>query len=122
MTKAELLDSNTQLLDLVTKILTEEGMTATDMFFWGIAISVIGFLLIWGGVTAKKTIKLEVSTMIASSEKGIDKLIMIQEMHVEELIEVKEMQVKAGKERSRMLDKLENHEGRIVKIEDDKDS
>lgn len=120
MTKSELLDSNSQLLELVSKIITEEGMTATDMFFWGIAISVIGFLLVWGGITAKNTIKLEVGAMITSSKEGIDKLIMIQEIHVEELTEVKEQQVKAGAERTRMLDRLENHEGRIEKIEGEK--
>jgi hypothetical protein len=117
MTKAELLDSNTQLLDLVSQILTEEGMTATDMFFWGIAVSVIGFLLVVGGISVKKTLKLEVGAMITSSKEGIDALIAIQELHVEELVDVKKQQVKAGIERSRMLDTLENHEGRIESVE-----
>ena len=102
MTKDELINANSQLLDLVRDLSKVESMTATDMFFWGIAISIIGALFVWLGGAIKKSFSME-----------IGKLVMIQEMHIEELVEMKERQIKSGDEIVQILLRLENHEGRI---------
>lgn len=120
MTKAELTEIVKYFLQK-----DEGGLSSTQIFVWGLVAAAGTGLIIWAVKSVIKTIKLENRAMIASSEKGIDKLIVIQEMHVEELSDVKKQQIKAGLERSKMLDaigentkELKDHRERIEKIED----
>ena len=113
MTKSELLDSNEQLLGLVSKLVTEEGMTSTEIFIWGLVATAITGLVIWGVNAVVKTIKLETRAMVESSKSGVDVLVKSHEMHIEELMEVKERQDLAGEERTKILIRMEKHDGKI---------
>lgn len=129
MTKAELIQQNNDLVSLLRDVkIPEEGMTATDMFFWTIAISVIGTLLVWLGSSIKNTMDLKVQKMIEETNKQTLQIVdtlkgetkemwAIQNMHIEELKDVQQKQLAAGEERKKIWVRLENHDTRIKQIE-----
>jgi len=112
MTKAESLELLKYMIE------KDDGMSATQIFLWGLVAAAFLTLMAWGVTAVIKTIKLETKAMVDSSTEGFEVLVKSNDMHIEELMGVKKDTHEILITLARHDGEIKNQDKRIIKLEE----